>query len=452
MLAGVSAYFLRFTDWAIRLKPVQFDLTFVEFMSNVGWVALAWILIFAFAGLYSPNPNKKFSKHLGQVIYACSTGLAVVAVYVMFTQQLFDSRFLVAAGWGFAVVYVIAGRLLMRGLKSLMYRAGIGLRRIIVIGSEELAQTIITTLQKRPELGYNVVGTFTSFSAQTKKKIAKQNVDELLFTNSRAHEKQTLEALDFCNEYHITFKYSADLFATYAANMNVHPLAGIPIVEIQKTRLSAWGRVVKRLFDIIMSVVMIVVLSPFMLITAIAIRLESGGPVVYKNKRVGIRGSEFTAFKFRSMYQKYCTGDQFGYNGKKAEELEKKLIKKQSSRKGPIYKVENDPRVTKVGRFIRRWSIDEFPQFFNVLVGDMSIVGPRPHQPREVAGYATQHKTVFSIKPGITGLAQISGRSDLHYEDEMKLDILYIERWKLGLDFIIFFKTPFVLFKKRKAE
>ena len=151
------------------------------------------------------------------------------------------------------------------------------------------------------------------------------------------------------------------------------------------------------------------------------------------------------------MYQKDSTGPQFGDDGKKAEEREKELVQKQNTKEGPIYKIANDPRVTPVGSFLRRWSIDEFPQFFNVLRGDMSLVGPRPHQPREVQQYQHDYPIVFTLKPGITGLAQISGRSDLPFEEEMKFDILYTERWSLFLDMIILLKTPFILFKKRKA-
>ena len=152
------------------------------------------------------------------------------------------------------------------------------------------------------------------------------------------------------------------------------------------------------------------------------------------------------------MFQKDSTGAQFGKSGKHAEDAEAKLIKKQNSKHGPIYKIKNDPRVTPFGRFIRKWSIDELPQFVNVLKGEMSIVGPRPHQPREVEKYDKEHSVVFAIKPGVTGLAQISGRSDLTFEEEMRLDTLYVERWSLWLDIIIFIKTPFILFKKRSVE
>jgi lipopolysaccharide/colanic/teichoic acid biosynthesis glycosyltransferase len=168
---------------------------------------------------------------------------------------------------------------------------------------------------------------------------------------------------------------------------------------------------------------------------------------------VGPRGN-FNVYKFRSMYVKYCTGKQFEkYTDQKAVlAYEQELIKQKSERKGPVYKILNDPRRTKIGRFIEKTSLDELPQLFNVWLGNMSLVGPRPHQPREVEKYAHEHKRVLDIKPGVTGLAQISGRSDLDFDEEVKLDTYYIENWSLKQDFWIMLKTPFVvLIRKSKV-
>lgn len=451
LLAAVSAYYLRFTDWAIGLRPVLFHLTLAQFFDTALWVALGWLIIFAFSGLYSTDPNKKLTHDLSRVFLACSTGLAAVSMYALFSQSLFDSRFLILISWVLAVLYVSFGRILMRGIKGLMYRAGLGLRRVVVIGEEKLAMEMITVLQKRKELGYKVVAHYSGFGDDAIRELSEKNLDELIFINPRASEEETLRALDFCDERHIVFKYSADLFAALSANNVIYPLAGVPIVEMKRTRLDGWSKVVKRFFDIVASLLLIILFSPVMLLTALIILLETGRPIIYKNERVREKGKKFFAYKFRSMYQKDSTGAQFGNGGKKAEEREKELIATQGTKSGPIYKIGNDPRVTKFGGFIRKFSIDELPQFFNVLKGEMSLVGPRPHQAREVAGYTKRHKRVFSIKPGITGLSQISGRSDLSYEEEEQLDVLYIEKWSLWLDFVIFIKTPFILFKKRKA-
>ncbi len=172
---------------------------------------------------------------------------------------------------------------------------------------------------------------------------------------------------------------------------------------------------------------------------------------LYKNERVGAFGKHFFTLKFRSMFQNDCTGRQFGESGEEALKQEEELIEKNSIKEGPVYKIANDPRVSKFGRFIRKWSIDELPQFWNVFIGQMSLVGPRPHQPREVEKYEKHHKIVLAIKPGITGMAQISGRSDLNFEDEVKLDAFYIENWNLLIDLIILIKTPFVVFRRKGA-
>jgi exopolysaccharide biosynthesis polyprenyl glycosylphosphotransferase len=430
---------------------VLFDMGLVEFFSISLWAIVGFLVIFAFAGLYSTDPNRKFARDLARVFVSCTIGLAAISVYIVFSQQLFDSRFLILAGWVFAMLYVSAGRFFIRGVKALLYRMGSGLRRVVIIGSGSVAENIGAVLKKRKELGYQVVRVADHFSHTTAKHIGKLDVDELIFTNPRANEREALQAIDFCNRHHIVFKYSADLFATYSANMSVNPLGGVPVIELKRTRLEGWGRVVKRVSDILVSVFMIILTSPIALAAALIILFETGRPVIYKNERVGIRGRTFFMFKFRSMHQKDSTGPQFGVDGKKAEEREKQLIKKLGTREGPIYKIGQDPRVTRFGRFLRRWSIDELPQFFNVLAGDMSLVGPRPHQPREVEKYEERYGQVFTLKPGITGLAQISGRSDLSFEEEMKLDVLYIEKWSMFLDIIIFLKTPFILFKKRKA-
>jgi lipopolysaccharide/colanic/teichoic acid biosynthesis glycosyltransferase len=188
-----------------------------------------------------------------------------------------------------------------------------------------------------------------------------------------------------------------------------------------------------------------------MLLTAICIMIETGWPIIYKNERVGQNGQKFFTYKFRSLYQKYCTGKQFGAEGEKALVTEEELIQKQNAKEGPIYKIKDDPRITPFGKFIRKWSLDELPQFFNVLKNEMSLVGPRPHQPREVEKYQKQHKIVLTIKPGVTGMAQISGRSNLNFEEEIRLDTFYIEHWSIILDIIILIKTPFAVIKNKGA-
>jgi exopolysaccharide biosynthesis polyprenyl glycosylphosphotransferase len=264
-------------------------------------------------------------------------------------------------------------------------------------------------------------------------------LDEIFLVNSLQDNALLHAVLDFANEHHITLRYSADILGSKRLEVRTH--AGIPLVEIKRTRLEGWGKILKRLFDCIVSIIIIVILFPLFLLIALAIRLESRGPVLYFNERIGKDGHPFFAYKFRSMYIHYCTGKKYDTTGE-ALEYEEKLAQEKSERKGPIYKVLNDPRRTRVGRFLERFSLDELPQLFNVLFGSMSLVGPRPHMPNQVAHYTTQHRQLFTIKPGITGLAQIEGRSDLDFEDEVRLDIYYIENWSPLIDFIILCKTP----------
>lgn len=449
ILAGLSAYGLRYTSFVTSIRPILFNLHWNKYWPIVLMVALGWLLIFALSGLYSTDPNRKLGTELNRVFLACSTGFAAITIYVFFTLQKFDSRFLVLAGWILAVTFVGAGRVILRLAKMACYRFGLGLRRTVIIGSETIAEKIKNALRERPELGYKLLAVFNGFNSKIGTNVLTLRPDEIIFTDPRASEEEALAAIDFANEHHITFKYSADLFSTISSNMSVSAVAGIPIIELRRTRLTGWGRIIKRLMDIILSVILIILFSPVYLLVALAIFIETGRPIIYQNERVGQAGRRFFTLKFRSMRQKDCTGEQFGKKGEQALSEEEKLIQTQGVKKGPVYKIKDDPRVTAVGRFIRLWSLDELPQFFNVLQGNMSLVGPRPHQPREVDQYQKWHRALLTIKPGITGLAQISGRSDLSFDEEAKLDMFYIEHWRLLLDIIILLKTPFVVLTRK---
>ncbi|KKP59433.1 MAG: Undecaprenyl-phosphate glucose phosphotransferase [Candidatus Magasanikbacteria bacterium GW2011_GWC2_34_16] len=451
VLAGFTAYSLRFSDLITSIRPVLFNLSWNSYWPMVLGVAAGWIVIFIFSNLYTINPNRKFAAEFTRIILACSTGFAAITIYVFFTLQKFDSRFLVLVGWIIAMIFIIVERMLLRGIKALLYRAGIGLRKVIIIGNQTISQKLQETFLSKSYLGYKVSGIYEHFDKNTSTAILETKPDEILFTDPRANEEEVLKAIDFTNEHHIVFRYSADLFSTISTNISVSTVAGIPIIELRRTRLTGWGRINKRLMDIIFSLIFLIILSPIYLIIAIIILIETGRPIIYKNERVGQKGSKFFTLKFRSMFQKDCTGLQFAKTSADALQKEQELIKNQSIKTGPVYKIKNDPRVTPYGRFIRRWSLDELPQFWNVLKGDMSLVGPRPHQPREVDQYEKRHKIVLDAKPGITGLAQISGRSDLNFEEEARLDTFYIENWNWLLDLIILLKTPFVVIKRKGA-
>lgn len=452
--AGISAYFLRFNTFFTKIKPVIFNLSLEKYLPIMFSVATFWIFLFILAGLYSTKPTRRLTSELSRVLFACSTGLAAITIYIFFRQDFFNSRFIVLAGWALAIIFVSLGRIILKIIKNLLFRAGIGVKKIVIIGAGRVSDILFETLKQRRGFGLFVVGHYPNFNLDSapelEEMIAKKQLDEILFCNSKSSEQEALAVLNFCEENHLDFKYSADLFSTYLANTSIYAIGGVPIVEAHKTNLQAWGRVIKRLLDIILTIIFIIITSPFLIIFSLATLIETGRPIIYKNERVGENGKNFFTLKFRSMYQKYCIGPQFK-NQIEALNFEQKLIAEQNTKTGPVYKIKNDPRVTKVGKIMRRLSIDELPQLFNVLKGEMSLVGPRPHQPREVEKYAKNQRKVLNIKPGITGLAQISGRSDLEFEEEVKLDTLYLEHWTLLLDLIILIKTPFILLKSRKA-
>ncbi len=451
LLAGISAYTFRFSELVVGVKPVVFTLTFNEFMRLNLFVILIWLVVFMILGLYSSKPNRKFIRDLVSIFWGSLIGMSFVALIIVFTQEPFDSRFLIIFGWFFGFVFMVLGRIFSYILKFLMYRMGLGLRKVIIIGEGMIGEELERYYKSKPSSGVEVVRRFTTFVNENIEDLSKYQIDEIIYTDIK-NTKLTISLIEYCNEKHIVFKYSADLLGTYFSNVSIYPVAGIPLAELKRTPLEGWVSLLKRLFDIVMSLIMLLVTCPLVIITIFIISIETGAPIIYRNERVGVHGKRFQLYKFRSMYKEESTGDQFGDSGARALEREAELIKNNNTRVGPIYKIENDPRVTPFGRFIRRWSIDELPQFLNVLVGNMSIVGPRPHQPREVEKYEKNDRKVFAIKPGITGLAQISGRSDLSFEEEMRLDTLYLKNWNILTDFIICLKTPFVLFNKRKVE
>ncbi|MDD5071605.1 MAG: sugar transferase [Patescibacteria group bacterium] len=459
ILAGVSAYYIRFAEFTTEIRPVIFNLPFPAYFKAVLLVAFLWVVIFAFSGLYNVKDTRGLIKEFYRVVLACSTGLVAIVILIFFRRELFDSRFIVLAGWILSIFYVSFSRALIRGLQKILFSFGVGVHKVVLVGNSQTTEVLVREFFRNKKSGYEAVKRLRGFSIDTAEELDKfigdyrlagQKIDEIIQSDPNLSKAEILRLFDFAEERHITFKYAADLLGTKVLKTEVAEIAGIPIVEVKKTSLEGWGRIIKRIFDIILSLFFIILFSPILIITALAIKLESRGPVIYKNERVSREGI-FKVFKFRSMSIQHCVGEEYT-NSERAIRFEKELIEKQNTKEGPVYKIAADPRITKVGKFIRRWSIDELPQFFNVLFGSMSLIGPRPHQPREVAKYERHHKKVLTIKPGITGLAQISGRSDLSFEDEVKLDTYYIENWSLLFDLGILLRTPLAILRPRKAE
>lgn len=454
LLAGITAYYLRYTEFIQGVRPVIFNLHLTSYIKVLSIIDILWLVVFSLAGLYSIRGARKFTQEIYKIILACSTGFMLIVVLIFIRRELFDSRFIILAGWIFAIFYISFSRGIIRFIQRILFKKGIGVHKVVLVGNSKTTDTLIYEFSRSKNEGYEVVKrlrNFDSESAQELENLLKsKEVDEIIQSDPNLSKAETLRLYDFADAYHITFKFAADLLGTKVLKTEVNEIAGIPIVEVKKTPLEGWGRIIKRTVDIFFSMILIIIFSPILFLTAIIVKIDSHGPISYKNLRIGKDGKSFKLFKFRSMLLQYCTGEE--YSNEIAQEFEKELIKNQNTKSGPVYKIANDPRVTKVGRFIRRWSIDELPQLFNVLAGSMSLVGPRPHQPREVAKYELHHKKLLMIKPGITGMAQISGRSDLTFEEEVKLDTYYVENWSIFLDLSILMRTPIAVIRSRKVE
>jgi exopolysaccharide biosynthesis polyprenyl glycosylphosphotransferase len=442
-LAGIFAYHLRFFSFFTDIRPVITEINFQQYITVLFFIPLIFIVIFTVAGLYAIRVTRRIMNEMATIFVASTAAIALVIIIIFFQRELFSSRFIVIIGWVLIVVMVMIGRLLVRGVQRFLLRKGIGIHNVIIIGKNSATEDIIKQIHKNPLLGYRVVARFDDFSDNTKtevlKKIETSIVDEIIQSDVDLLKSEALAIKDFCNDHHLVFKYATDLFEVQPTHLEINTIADIPIIEVKKTRLEGWGRIFKRTFDIIFSFILLVVLSPFLLLVAICIIIDSQGSVLVKLERVGEKGKRFKLYKFRSMV-------------KNAQLLKKELVDMNERADGPLFKIANDPRVTRMGRFIRKTSIDELPQFINVFRGEISLVGPRPHEPEEVAKYERWHRKLLAIKPGVTGLAQVSGRSDLKFEDEAKLDIYYIENWSPELDLQILLKTPWVVIRGRSAS
>lgn len=458
LAAFVSAYFIRVN---LESFPISYVWPFPQYLKFVLILVPMWLAIFALEGLYNLRARRRFFQEASQVFLAVSAGIFLVMAWVFLSRNLFFSRLVVIYAWGLAIIYILIARNLLIGIRRTIFNFGYDLKRLAVIGTNQTAQAIITAIRNNRRLGYKIVGVigtdgetgqsanFLGNLSHVRQIFRRGIIDEVVLADTELLPEKINQIRLAAQQYKITLRIVPSLINLQIMDFHTITLAGIPVHEIKETRLEGWGRIYKRVFDIVGSFLIIIVLLPIYLIIAILVMLTSEGPVIYRSQRVGHSGS-FDLFKYRTMYFQYCTGG--GYGGKKALEYEKKLIKKQNTRRGPTYKVGKDPRVTSLGRFLRRTSLDEIPQFFNALRGEISLVGPRPHQPREVARYSNWQRKILIIKPGISGLAQISGRSDLDFIDEARLEKYYVENWSPWLDIQILIKTPFVLLRPRKAE
>jgi len=452
LLAAASfAYSLRFAPWLTEYIPVQFALTYREYIGTATIVALMYVFVFALSGLYAIRPKGGILHEVLRVGISSSAAMALILAIAFFSRELFDSRFIILAAWGLAILFVAVTRIATRLLQKALRLFGFDVTSLVVVGKTKTSQNLLQTLALHPSWGYRVVLNIPHFTADAEKKLRtlrrEGRIDGLLLANPDASREEVLATKTFSDNEHLSFLYSADLFAGSTLRPITHSFGDSPVIEVPKTPLDGWGAIYKRLFDIVGALFLIILSLPLQILVAIALFLEQPGDIFFRTlpngkivTRVGQHGKGFRYLKCRSMIK-----NAHSYRFDPAF-----LEKYGNMREGtPLFKLAKDPRVTRVGSFIRKFSLDELPEFYLVLFGKMSLVGPRPHLPEEVDSYKSHERRVLTIKPGITGLPQISGRASLDFEDEVRLDMHYIESWTPWLDITILLKTPFaVLFRK----
>ena len=419
--------------------------------------ALVVVVTFALLGLYPVRTRLSVWQTLSKIASGIFFVLLVVIAFLFFDEfnrsflpdGVNVSRFILATGGFFILYTVLAGRFFLWLGRQFLYLLGIGQVRLLLVAREPTK--LEAWLNSRNDVSEVLV--VRKLTKATHEEItalleSREVAEVYLYSNQSKYES---EIALLTERYKIPFVFRPVGFGQYSA-FDLKPLVigGHTLIEVQHTALNGWWVVLKRLFDIVFASTFLVVFSWLYALLILAIKLDSPGSAFYLNERVGPDGKPFRLFKFRRFKPEFCTDQK----NPEALRIEAELIKSQNLKQGdgPLYKIKDDPRMTRVGKFLEKTSLDELPQFLNVLFGSMSVVGPRPHQPREVAKYQLHHYKVLNIKPGITGLAQINGRSDLSFEQEVFFDTYYVEHWNPLWDLFIILKTPFVLlFKRHRA-
>lgn len=397
--------------------------------TNIGlWLVLFAIISYLYFNEYSPN-RRSFNEG----------GILV-------------SRFILGTVGIIALGLVLLGRSLLWLVEQSIYKLNIAKVDVAIIGQENKLEQ---ELQARNDVDkvsvYDVLDS-NSFIQLLKQLESRKTSEIYLF---KVQDLEYVEEIAFqCQKYKIKLLIRPQLFDQFEVNHleSVYEYDKY-WYEVVYTSLKGWRVITKRLFDLAVAICFLAIFGWIYILIAIIIKLDSPGSIFYASERIAPNGKVFKMYKFRRFKQEYCTSE-IDPKAKKALEFEQQLIADQGSEanRGALYKIKHDPRMTHFGRFLEKSSLDELPQFFNVIIGNLSLVGPRAHQPREVRKYNRHHYKVLNIKPGITGFAQIKGRSDLHFEDEVKYDTFYVENWSFWLDLKILFLTPWIIIFKKHGS
>ena len=443
LVAFVMAYWVRYRlQWFLTVDPAnQADLvTYLPFA-----LALVFLLFcsFQFSRVYVYRRDRTWLEEVYAIASATTIGVVVLIILNLAFGQLSFSRliFLYTAvlvalllGISRAVIYTVRGYLRNRG---------VGLEHVVLVGVGEVGLMVMRTIAARPSLGYKLVGFLDDDPAVNQTDIGRfqalgplnnffdilqnQDIDTAIICLPWRSHRTVARLLDLCEQNGTKAQIVPDFFQLTKNQMQMEQLSGIPLITTRAVSIAGWNLFVKRALDVALATAMLVVGLPLGALIALAVRFNSPGPVIYAQTRVGRSGRPFKIFKFRSM-----TADADAQRDEMADLNEAS---------GPLFKMRDDPRRTPVGRILRRLSLDELPNLVNVLRGEMSLVGPRPNTPEEVSQYKDWHRKRLSVSPGMTGLWQVSGRSDLTFDEMVLLDIYYAENWSLALDLGIMLRT-----------
>ncbi len=366
----------------------------------------------------------------------------MLAITFVFRPQFYSRVMLVEAG---IVTILLMGivRAVEEAVLAHLRARGVGISRTIIVGAGEAGRTVMRTIVARPELGYRVIGfvddnpekgqtdigRFKALGAleNLPAAIEQEQIDEVIITLPWMYQRKIMAIVRECALRHVRARIVPDLFQMTLSQVDVEDLGGLPLIGVHEVSISRSSMLLKRAMDVVGAIVCLVVGAPLLGLIALAIRLGDRGPALFRQTRVGLGGRTFEIFKFRSMVV--------------GAEADQEALAELNEADGPLFKIRDDPRLTRVGRLLRRTSLDELPQLINVLRGDMSLVGPRPPLPSEVERYQEWHKKRLEAPPGMTGLWQVSGRSRLSFDEMVLLDIYYIEHWSPWLDFRILVRT-----------
>jgi len=453
-LAFTAAYIIRVSLSSTALSAQVDSRTYITAMVSL---LPFWILIFGLLGLYNSRVYDRRFSEFGRLFIGCFIGILFVISYAYITNTtVFPARLVTAYSLGLAFVLVLLFRTVARGIRRELFNYGVGVNNVIIVGDTSITHELLRSLADTSATGYKIVGViggekhphkegnyriFKSFQDATRT-FKNEQLHTIVQTELYVEPKKNAEVLNYAQQNHVAYRFVPGNSELFVGNLQVDLFRAVPVIAVHQTALIGWGRVVKRLTDLSLGGLALIITSPFFLVIAVAQLFSGSGSVFFRQKRLTRFNRQFKVFKFRSQYAKY--------DGTTPEEAFEKMgrteLSKQYRENGDM--LYDDPRITSLGRFLRRTSLDELPQLINVVRGDISLVGPRALIPQELELYDKRH-TILSVKSGMTGLAQVSGRRDISFEERRKLDLYYVQNWSFWGDIVILVRTVWiVLFHK----